>query len=258
MDLRNTGKEKDEIVTGSRNRLMKLVEAAEAADESDGGGSKSKLRHYRPMEFVVPLGAALPCVGIEYWVVLNHRKVGDRIRLRGQSNELYLQRGHPIIGTLNGQNQGELTASVLRELNLGMVAKHIIIHIDATNADRKIRRELFVATREGFKEGPVLNQLIQVLKTMLQDDEQLFAIERELTEKLASREHESTNEEVKRQVTKLLLEAGLQPSQEGPTDGKGESIEMAVKPPRSATSAGATATTTGTVGDFAISSSYTV
>jgi hypothetical protein len=232
LDLRNTGKEKDEIVTGSRNRLMKLVEAAEAADEGEGGGSKSKLRHYRPMEFVVPLGAALPCVGIEYWVVLNHRKVGDRIQLRGQSNELYLQRGHPIIGTLNGQNQGELTASVLRELNLGMVAKHIVIHIDATNADRKIRRELFVATREGFKEGPVLNQLIQVLKSMLQDDEQLFAIERELTEKLASRENESTNEEVKKQVTKLLLEAGLQPSQEGPKDGKGDNIEIAIKPPR--------------------------
>ncbi len=49
----------------------------------------------------------------------------------------------------------------------------------------------------------------------------LYAIERELTEKLAKREIETTSEEVKRQVTRLLVEAGLQLREEGPTYGKG-------------------------------------
>lgn len=210
LDLRSLGKEKDEIVTGSRNRLMKLVEAAEVAeagDEIEGSGSKSKMRHYRPMEFIVPLGASSPCIGIEYWVVLNHRKVKDRIQLRGQSNELYLQRGHPIVGTLNGQNQGELPATIFRELNLGMVSKHIVVHIDASNADWKMRRQLFRSDGAGFKQGPVLESVLDALRNMLEEDDCLYLIEDELGQKLISRPAESQRP-IKREISKLLLADG--------------------------------------------------
>jgi hypothetical protein len=209
---------------------MKLVNArpGETEDESQTG---SVMKHYRPMEFVVPTGGTEPCIGIEYWVVFNYRKPAsgakkDELVLRPHSNELYLQTGHPIIGTLNGQNQGEMTSQLFRDLGLGMVARHIVVHIDATNADRKVRRELFASTREGFKDGTVLTEITQVLRKMIDEDANLSAIEKELTQKLAQREAQSTSDEVKKQVTRLLLDAGLQVSQEGTSVAPGGTETM--------------------------------
>ena len=233
IDLRPSNQEniRDELVTGSRNRLMKLAQAG-AEEGEDEVQKRSVMKHHRQMEFVVPPGTSDPSIGIEYWVVFNYKKdkkVEGGFILRPQSNEIYIQTGHPVIGTLNGQNQGELTWQLLRELGLGMVARHIVIHIDATNADRRVRRELFSATREGFKDGTILTEITQVLRKMLEEDGNLFAIEKELTEKLAQREAESTSEEVKKQVTRLLLEAGLEVSKEGPSVAPGEGEQQIVK-----------------------------
>jgi hypothetical protein len=65
---------------------------------------------------------------------------------------------------------------------------------------------------------------MQVLEKMLREDEKLYALEKELTEKLTSRENENTNEEVRQQITKLLLEAGFLARAEGKaaSEGKGE------------------------------------
>lgn len=233
IDLRNPERARDELVTGSRNRLMKLLSKSPKEKEEEEG-SGSEIRHHRPMEYFVPQGSQEASIGIEYWVVLNYRKSAkkDEIILRAQSNELYVQTGHPILGTLNGQNQGELTAQMLREAGLGMVARHIVIHIDSTMANSRIRRELFSTNREGFKEGTVLTELTQVLKRMLEEDKELSNIERELTEKIVKREAQATSEQVKQQVTRLLIEAGFQVSAEGPSLATGTGEEQPVRPPR--------------------------
>ena len=111
--------------------------------ENQEDGSNSVLRHYAPREMISPLSDTAPSIGIEYWVVLNRRKSNDKIVLRSKSNELYVDGLHPLLGSLNGQNQGELTARILRDLQLSMVAKHIIVHIDASKAEKTIRTGLF-------------------------------------------------------------------------------------------------------------------
>jgi hypothetical protein len=195
--------------------------------EASLGASPGNLYHYLhcsafdpllPFRLIdlAPHGTQEPCVGIEYWVVLNYRKKGDNPHvLRASSSELYVQRGLPILGTLNGQNQGELTGQLIREAGLGMVSRHIIVHIDATRADSRVRRELFSTNREGFKDGTVLTSLTQHLEKMIEEDQTLYDIERELTEAVARRESQTTSEEVKRQVQRLLLDAGLQVREEG-------------------------------------------
>ena len=59
---------------------------------------------------------------------------------------------------------------------------------------------------------------------MLEEDSDLHALERKLTEELAQREAQTTSDEVKREVTKLLVEAGFQMTKEGPgfVEGTGE------------------------------------
>jgi hypothetical protein len=232
IDLREAGKEKDELVTGNRNRLMRLVQRQEA-----GAEGRTEIRHHRPMEFFTPPDSHEPCIGIEYWVVLAYRKgrgkEKDQLVLRAQSNSLFMDAGHPIIGTLNGQNQGERTAALLKDVGLGMVSRHIVIHIDATSAGSQVRKRLFTTTREGFKEETVLFSLEDQLREMLKEDEALFEVERELTERLAKREATETRDAVKRQVAKLLQEAGLEVRKEGPSAEPGEGEKRIVQTRRS-------------------------
>lgn len=224
IDLRESGKEKDEVVKGSRNRLMSY---AEKATEDEDVTGRTQLKHYRPMEFVAPVGYE-PCVGIEYWVVFNQEKRSGEYRLRKDSSALYVQKKYPIVGTMNGQAQGELSAQLLRDMGLSLISRYIVIHIDSTRVPTKIRRELFATTREGFKEGPVLASIMQVLEKMLREDGKLFELEKELTEKITSKEAETANEEVRKQITKLLIDAGFTAKIDGQalSEGKGESLRI--------------------------------
>lgn len=233
VDIRDPARARDELVSGSRNRLMRLVqEAAPAVAEEERG---SQIRHYRPMEYVVPYGMVEPCVGIEYWVVFNYRKGptprGDLL-LRGDSNELYVQKAHPVAATLNGQTQGELTGRILQQLGLGMVSRHLVVHVDATAVNKDVRLELFSTAREGFKEGRVLDSLLKVLEQMLAEDKTLYEIEAELTRRLATREASTTKEEVKRQVTRLLLEAGFKAKEAGKAVAADSGDKVQVPPKR--------------------------
>jgi hypothetical protein len=226
-DLRDGPKGGSEYVGGSRNRLMKQV-VAQAADEDKAG--RIQVKHYRPMEYVVPSGSEEPSIGIEYWVVWAFKKgkEGEDQVLRSNSAELFVQPNHPIVGTLNGQTQGELTGHIFKEIGLGLLARHTIVHIDASTADSRIRRELFSTSREGFKDGPVLDSITSSLRRMLEEDEQLLALEGELTERLAKKDTATTREEVRQQVTRLLKEAGLQVSEAARADVEGRGDQRIV------------------------------
>lgn len=219
-DLRRNGKERDELISGSRNRLMKYTLRGEPADADDL--ESRELKHFRPMEYVTPYGEQDPTIGIEYWVVLNWRKAKGAARiLRPSSSELFVQRNHPIVGSLFGQNQGELTSAILRKLNLGMVAKHIVVHVDASRTPNHVRRELFSSTREGFKDGTVLGAIERVLTKMFSEDDQLTKIERELAERIVERENARTEDEVKREISKLLVGTGMSMRELGPSAAPG-------------------------------------
>ena len=217
LDLRRPASLKNELVSGSRNRLMNYT----TKKLDDGEHATTELKHYKPMEFVVPHGETDASLGVEYWVVLNWKKApkGSKMErtLRPSSNELFIQHNYPVLGTQNGQNQGELSSAMFRRLNLPMVGRHIIIHVDASRAPSHVRRMLFSSTREGFKDGPILTGIERVLSTMMDDDKELSSIERELAERLVQRENKKTEDEVKSQITKLLLDSGVAVHEEGKT-----------------------------------------
>ncbi len=221
-DLREPKKINRQLITGTRNRLMKYVANAattaapgvEASDVEDDERNTT-LRHHRKMEFVQPSDTSSPSIGIEYWVVLNHRKTtAGKYVLRPKSSVLFCDPSYPIIFSLNGQNQGELPASILRDHGLTMVSRHMIVHIDATNADSETKRDLFATTRENVKDGMVLKRLLHVLEKMIEEDEVLKALEKELTEALVEKDAEGTEDEVKKQVSALLVDAGLEIGEE--------------------------------------------
>jgi hypothetical protein len=234
IDMRNKASIRQEISTGSRNRLMKIV--AKSEGELDGSNTKYKL--YRPFAFIRPFGAVTPCVKIEYWVIFNYekkknKKTGEEYEdLRTDSNALYVQKKHFAVFALNGQNQGELTISQLtKDLDLGEVSKHLVIHIDVTEAPKNIKNQLFTTNREMLKDGEVLESIKEEIRRILKEDIQLAAIEKELQEKAINEVTESTDDEVKKQIVKLLQDAGFTPSAEGDTVRKGEGTETTDPPP---------------------------
>lgn len=216
MDVRGKSA-RDERVGGARNRLMRLVEKG---SENDDSGNVSILHHHE-MEDIVPLGSEDSRVGVEYWVVEALRKTKDGTVLRGYSSDLFVDRRAPIVATMNGQNQGEIEARFIRDLGLGMVSRHIVVHLDASRTDRKVRRELFTTTREGFKEGPQLDNLKATLARILKEDTRLAEIEQQLADRVVGRENRETNERVKRQITSLLRDAGFSRTADGDSDDPG-------------------------------------
>ena len=145
IDRRKEGSYKNELVSGSRNRLMSYTERKDKQeDTSEQELSGTVLRHHAPREMISPRGDEPPSIGVEYWVIFNYERAGDKIFPRPTPNKLFVDPYHPILGTMNGQNQGEMTARILKDINLPMVAKHIIIHIDATQAQQRCASELIL------------------------------------------------------------------------------------------------------------------
>lgn len=217
MDIRGEAA-KDERIGGSRNRLMKLVERGEEDDSESG---RTSVIHHKEMEDIIPLDSEESRIGVEYWVIEAKRTTKGELHLRSSSNELFVQRGYPVVATLNGQNQGELPAKFVKDLGLGLVSRHIVVHLDASRCDRLVRRELFTTTREGFKEGKQLNNIRTTLAGMLKDDERLKEIEQELADRLINRENQTSNDKVKKQITKLLRDAGFSKTADGESEDPG-------------------------------------
>lgn len=222
LDLRDKdlSKHKNELIAGSRTRLVGLATSDNSETEIEG---TREVKYYRDIEYVAVQDGGDPCIAIELWAVFAYRKrKGGGQGLRPQSSELYVQSNHPIVFTLNGQNQGELTGQFLKESGIPLLSKHMIVHIDATLAHKSVRRELFSTTREDLKDGPIKNRILEYLRKMIVEDRHLALLEKELTDKLAKHEAQETRAEVKDEVTRLLKEAGLEVKDPGNVDGRGE------------------------------------
>ncbi len=227
VDLRQPGHYRSRVVIGSRNRLL-----------ADGGFAD--VRHHQPRFWLRPTEDSEQTLGVEYWVVFSsHNKPsqnGNKPTQRVRPHDLFLDPAHPIIGTLNGQNHGELTPRIIREARLPQVAKHIIVHLDLTVVSKRTRSQLLSSTREGFKEGEVFDEVVRILQDHLRDDEHLHEIEAELEESLLERESTATTKEVRNRITRLLREfkidfrhVGDFPGME--LDGTGNPIPRTRKPP---------------------------
>lgn len=222
MDLRDGDaiKHKNELVAGARSRLLAKSTDVPSIEASDDAGTS--VRHFREMEYMAPAGTTVPTIGIEYWVVFSNRKRKDKVELRAQSSEVFVQRNLPIVLTLNGQSHGELGPGVIREAGFPFLSKHMVIHVDATLADKRTRRALFSSTREGLKDSPEAVSIIEYLKNMLHEDTRLDEIERELADRLAKVESKEAEAEVQSAVQKLLREAGIEISESAQTEVAGD------------------------------------
>jgi hypothetical protein len=211
-------------IKGARNALNGAV------DEGDDGKGPT-LDHHVPM-FNVSLGD-YGAIGVEYWV-LARPEAKDGKKRRTKPSENFVDAGRPIILSHNGQNQGEITGRLIKDeadLPYLQTQGRMICHVNCDRLTPTAKRILFASTREQSREGFLLERIRDELARLLKADDELGRLNEEAREQSLKERDETAQQQMRRQVARLLRLAGatLQEvgGKKGTKEGGGE-----VKPKR--------------------------
>jgi hypothetical protein len=179
-------------IYGSRTRLN--------SGSDDDGQDGLTLSHSMPT-ISVGLGDE-DYIGIEYWVLPIPE--GHSI-----PSAAYVDAKKPIVLTINGQNQSELSSLLIRkDAELPYLKSRLICHIDCDGLTSKSKRALFASTREQAKEGLTLTRIKENLIDILKSDDELVRLNREAKDKSLSTQDEDIKRRLRKEVAKMLTLVG--------------------------------------------------
>jgi hypothetical protein len=111
-------------------------------------------------------------VKIAWWVLSAE---GEEARNRITN---YCLAAKPIIITYNGQKQGELPNTIIKnDLKLPYLERYLVVHVDCDQLDNESRRQLFPTTREILRETSILDDLRRLVYETLEGDEELLRLD---------------------------------------------------------------------------------
>jgi hypothetical protein len=179
-------------IYGSRTRLN--------SGSDDDGKDGITLSHSMPT-ISVGLGDE-DYIGIEYWVLPIPE--GHSI-----PSNAYVDAKKPIVLTINGQNQSELSSVLIRkDAELPYLKSRLICHVDCDGLTSKSKRALFASTREQAKEGLTLARIKENLIAVLKSDDELIRLNREAKDKSLSTQDEDVKRRLRKEVAKMLTLVG--------------------------------------------------
>lgn len=113
-------------------------------------------------------------VTLYYWVLtIEGDKPWDRIKN-------YTQASQPIVITFNGQKQGHLLNSIIKqELKLPFLEKYLVLQIECDHLDNESKRQLFSSTRENTRDTSIKQQLERLVIDTLAADDELKRLDKE-------------------------------------------------------------------------------
>lgn len=181
-------------IYGSRTRLNSGSEDAE-------GGSRIELDHQMPL-FSINLGD-LGVIKLEYWVLPIPEKKNN------VPVAAYVDQRKPIVLSINGQNQSELSAVHIRkDAELPYLRSRLICHVDCNDLSSTAKRSLFASTREQAKEGQILARIRDEIIEALKSDDELIRLNREAKERSLSDSDEESKKRLQKEVSKMLTLMG--------------------------------------------------
>jgi hypothetical protein len=105
----------------------------------------------------------------------------------------YVDNKHPVIITLNGQNHGEMTSTMLIDANLPELASSSIVEIRLDELDQEALGEIISNSRETPKNSLFTRALRERVVELLKDDESLQEIEKQRQEEKAKQSNAELN-----------------------------------------------------------------
>lgn len=208
------------VIKGTRNALNGAV------DEGDTETANSKLSHNVKL-FYTTLGE-FGQIGIEYWVLEPPTATNKR------PSASFVNPAKPIILTLNGQNQAEISQLLIRkEVELPYLSQRLICHIDCNSLTPTAKRELFVSNREDARKGVVYNLIHQEIIKALKSDDELTRLNSEARDLVRRERDQTVLEQTRKEVARLLRLQGIPVGLEqlGQTIGEGVGVDSPQRPP---------------------------
>jgi hypothetical protein len=131
----------------------------------------------------------------------------------------------PIIITYNGQKQGEMPNTVIKnDLKLPYLERYLIVHVDCDQLDSESRRQLFPTTRESLRDTALLDDLRQLVIETLAGDDNLLRLDRDRKQKYIQRSESASVENLRRRLANRI-------NQVLTVGGKGKSPRIPESPP---------------------------
>lgn len=134
-------------------------------------------------------------VTINWWLLSGEgENAADRITQ-------YTTVSKPIIITYNGQKQGELPNTIIKnDLRLSYLDKYLIVQVVCDELDNESRRQLFPSTRESLRDTSILDELRELVISTLGGDEELAERNRLRKEKYLKRTDSKAIENIRRRL----------------------------------------------------------
>jgi hypothetical protein len=134
----------------------------------------------------------------------------------------YVERSHPAVITLNGQNHGEMPSKILTDANLPEVATSAIVEIRLDGLEEEALSNIITNSREYPKTTPFTRALVQRVTSLLEADEALAEIERRRQEEKAKQSSQELNKKITRFLSSILSDAAADPSEKSGGDAPGK------------------------------------
>jgi len=134
----------------------------------------------------------------------------------------YVEKSHPVVITLNGQNHGEMTSNILADGNLPEVATSSVVEVRLDGLDEEALSNIISNSRETPKNTPFTRALKQRVSRLLEADEALAEIERRRHEEKAKQSSQELNKKITRFLSSILSDAAAEPSEKSGGDAPGK------------------------------------
>ena len=134
----------------------------------------------------------------------------------------YVDPRHPVLLTLNGQNHGEMTRTVLTNANLPEIATSTVVEVRLDRLEQEALGELISNSREAPKTTAFTRTLRDRLISLLQNDEGLIALERRREEEKARQSSADLSRKMSEFLSRILSDARGGPDVGGGGNAPGE------------------------------------
>ena len=147
----------------------------------------------------VPLTFRDGKVLINYWVLNTE---GD-----DPANRIvqYTLKTQPIIITFNGQKQGYLPNTIIKnELKLPFLEGYIIVQIECDSLDNESKRQLFSSTRESLRDTNILGELRKLTIDTLNEDDELKKLDTNRKQRYLKKDENEASEKLRKRLANRI------------------------------------------------------
>lgn len=140
-------------------------------------------------------------ISLHWWVL---SATGDLQQARNRITN-YVLPSRPIVLTFNGQKQGDLPNTVIKnDLRLPYLERYLVVQVNCDGLDPTSRRQLFSTTRESLRDSGLLDELRNEIVDKLNADDELRRLDAQRKQRYMRQSSSESTEHLRRRLANRL------------------------------------------------------